>query len=116
MRMRLWIALLLGLVAAAVLWHRDILRLLRAWGRGLNTLLQTNLDAYPVEDPTWTIAERAQTSAERQAERIERTKRQLGNPADTSIPFGVIWNWVRRSHVRRAVQRNGHESVSRTAF
>lgn len=115
MSVRLRLALLLGAVAAAVLWRREILRVLRAWEQRLERLFQTELEAYPTEDPTWTIAERPYTNADRQAARFARTKRQMREQTGAELPFGAIWNWVRRSPYRREVHRNGHQHAEQTA-
>jgi hypothetical protein len=115
MSTRLRIILLLGVATIGFLSRRELLRLIVAWGEALNRLLQTDLDTYPVEDPSWTIVERPTTSAERRALRLERTKRHLNDPTGTPMPFGAIWNWVRRSPVRRAIHRNRRDAVHRTA-
>src|SRR5215213_6062181 len=115
MSTRLRIILLLGVATVGFLSRRGMLRLIFAWGEALNRLLQTDLDTYPVEDPSWTIVERLTTSAERRALRRERIKRRLTDPTDTPIPFGAIWNWVRRSPVRHAIHRSRREAVHRTA-
>lgn len=117
MSIRLKIALLLSVGAAAVLWHREILRAVRAWGEAMNRLFQTDLEAYTAEDPTLSLVPRqnTQTTAApaptqtRQAERIERAREHL-KVAEGDVPFGAIWHWVRRSPVRRAIHRNGRHS------
>lgn len=117
MRIRLKIALLLGMGAAAVLWHRELLRAIRAWGEAMERIFQTDLEAYPAEDPTLNLVPRQnlQTTAApvsmptRQTERIERARKQL-KTTKGEVPFGAIWHWVRRSPVRRAIHRNGRHS------
>gem|GEM_PF-6699840 len=93
-----------------VLSRKEMLRLIFVWEQALNRLLQTDLDTYPVEDPSWTIIERTHTSAERRAPRLKRVTHYLDDPTSTPIPFGMIWNWV-----RRAIHRNRREAVHRTA-
>lgn len=115
MSIRLKIALLLSVGAAAALWHREILRAVRAWGEAMNRLFQTDLEAYTAEDPTLSLVPRqnTQTAATpaptRQMERIERAREHLKTP-ESAVPFGAFWNWVRRSPVRRAIHRNGRHS------
>lgn len=115
MSTRLRIILLLGVATVVFLSRREILRLIVAWGQALNRLLQTDLDVYPVEDPSWSIVQRTHTSAEQRALRLERVKRHLNDPQGIAIPFGTIWNWVRRSPVRRAIYRSGREAAHKTA-
>jgi hypothetical protein len=115
MNIRLKIALLLSVGAAAVLWHREILRAVRAWGEAMNRLFQTDLEAYAAEDPTLSLVPRptmqptAAPAPTRQTERIGRARAQLQTP-EGAVPFGAFWNWVRRTPVRRAIHRNGRHS------